>query len=207
MMDISDAAYAFCENLLEFPRVIEFKAIRKVLMDEASRLNVNIRKSHYKNPVRKISATFKDLNFVHYQHNKFLVYPASLKMEDMVIQNYEMNCELQSMQCSASENENNVIKVAKLLHGEIENQTSQMSWPPQESELDLAKTESYIPHLINVFFTMLVSGQHIVSDSSRTERTLETLKFISTRPHVYCLKWYYKNDKECSLSISGDITV
>ena len=94
---------------------------------QASKLNVlNIPESHYKKLVRKISTTFNDLNFVHYQHNKVLVYPASLKMEDMVIQN-EMNCELQSMQCSASENENNVIKVAKLLHGEIKNQTPQMS--------------------------------------------------------------------------------
>ena len=84
------------------------------------------------------------------------MYPASLKMEDMVVQNYEINCELQSMQCSASENENNVIKVVKLLHGEIKNQTPQMSWPPQENELDPAKTESYIPHLRNVFFTVLM---------------------------------------------------
>ena len=148
LMDIYDVVYAFCENLLEFPRVIEFKTIRKVMMDEASKLNVNIPESHHKNLARKISATFKDLNFVHYQHNKVLMYPASLKMEDMIIQNYEMNCELQSMQCSARENENNVTKVAKRLHGEIKNQTSQMSWLPQESELDPAKTESYIPHLL-----------------------------------------------------------
>ena len=154
-------------------RVIEFKTIRKVMMNETSKLNVNIPESHYKNRVRKISATFKNVNFVYYQHNKVLVYPASLKMEDVVIQNYEMNCELQSMQCSASENENSVIKVAQLLHGEIKNQTPQMSWPPQESELDPAKTESYIPHLLNIFFTVLISGQHIDSDSSRTEKTLK----------------------------------
>ena len=76
------------------------------------------------------------------------------------------------MQCSATENENNVIKVAKLLHDEIKNQTPQMSWPPQESELDPAKAESYIPHLLNVFFSVLISGQCIDSDSSRTEGTL-----------------------------------
>ena len=128
-------------------------------MDEASKLNINIPESHYKILVRKISATFKDLNFVHYQHNKLLVYLPSSKMEDIVIQNYEMNCELQSMQWSANENENNVIKVAKLLHSKIKNQTPQMSWLPQESELDPAKTESYIPHLLTVFFTVLISGQ------------------------------------------------
>ena len=48
MMDIYDTVYAFCENLLEFPRVIEFKTIRKVMMDEASKLNVNIPESRYK---------------------------------------------------------------------------------------------------------------------------------------------------------------
>ena len=123
MIDICDTVYTFCENLLECPRVIQCKTIRKVMMDEASKLNVNIPGPHYKNLLRKISATFKDLNFVHYQHNKVLVYPASLKMEDIVIMNYEMNCGLQSMQCSASKNGNNVIKVAKLLHGKIKNQT------------------------------------------------------------------------------------
>ena len=59
MMDIYDAVYAFCENLVEFPRVIEFETIRKVVMDEASKLNVNILEAHYKNLVRKISATSK----------------------------------------------------------------------------------------------------------------------------------------------------
>ena len=100
MMNIYDADYAFCEHLLEFPRVIEFKTIRKIIMDEASKLNVNIPESHHKNLVRKISVTFKYLNFVHYQHNKVFMYQTSLKMEDMVIQTYEMNCELQSVQCS-----------------------------------------------------------------------------------------------------------
>ena len=99
MIDICDTVYTFCENLLDCPRVIQCKTIRKVMMDEASKLNVNIPESHHKNLLRKISATF---NFVHYQHNKVLVYPASFQMEDIVIQNYEMNCELQSMQCSAS---------------------------------------------------------------------------------------------------------
>ena len=48
MMDIYDAVYAFWENLLEFPRVIEFKTIGKVMMDQASKLNVlNIPESHY----------------------------------------------------------------------------------------------------------------------------------------------------------------
>ena len=61
IMDIYDAVYAFCENLLEFPRVIEFKTTRKVMIDEASKLNVNIPESHYKNLVTKISATFREL--------------------------------------------------------------------------------------------------------------------------------------------------
>ena len=61
MMDIYDAVYAFFENLFEFPRVIEFNTIRKVMVDEASTLNVNIPESHYKNLVRKASATVKDL--------------------------------------------------------------------------------------------------------------------------------------------------
>ena len=81
-------------------------------------------------------------------------------MEDIVIQNYEMNCALQSMQCSASKNGNNVIKVAKLLHGKIKNQTPQMSWPPQESELDPSKTESYIFHLLNVFFSVNIGSTY-----------------------------------------------
>ena len=57
--------------------------IRKVMVDEASKLNVTVPESHYKNLIRKISATFKNLTFLHYQHNKVLVDPSSLKMEDI----------------------------------------------------------------------------------------------------------------------------
>ena len=100
----------------------------------------------------------------------------------MVVQNYEIICELQSMQCSVSENENNVNTLVKLLHGGVKNQTSQMSWPPQVSELDPAKTEFNIPHLLNIFFTVLMPGQHIDSYSSRTERTLRLRNSFAQDP-------------------------
>ncbi len=120
--------FVFCQNIIECPRVIEFQDIRNLMSSEARRLNVNIPESHYKNLLRKMSGKFSNqLNFVYYQHNKVLVYPGSLKVEDLVIQNYELNRELLSVQSAENEPENSICHVAQLLHRGIKCLPQQMT--------------------------------------------------------------------------------
>ena len=129
-----DAVYSFCEDLIANPRVIEFKEIRKLLSDEADKLGISVPDSHSKNVMRKMSNMFEELQFVSYKHNKVLVYPITLEMQNAIIENFELNSELK-LTSSKSDNEDNVIQVAKLLNGAIKNKQPQMSWPPTEEDL------------------------------------------------------------------------
>ena len=105
----------------------------------------------------KTNNIFEELHFVSYQHNKVLVYPISLEMQNVIIENFELNSVLK-LTSSKSDNEDNVIQVAKLLKGAINNQQPQISWPPTEEDLKADEISSYIPHLKDIFFTLLISG-------------------------------------------------
>ena len=91
-------------------------------------------------------------------------------MRNAIIENFELNSELK-LATSKSDNEDNVIQVAKLLNGAIKNQQPQMSWPPTEEDLKADKISSYIPHLLDIFLTVLISGQSLESTESKAERT------------------------------------
>ena len=113
---------------------------------------------------------FPELRFVHYQYNKALVYPETLPMDEIVLNNFMLKSELQAINVDKSEDD--VIRVARLLHSEVKRHQAQMSWPPYENELTPDKVSSYIPHLLDVFLTGLISGHSLNSDKSKTERTL-----------------------------------
>ena len=64
-----------------------------------------------------------------------------------------------SVQSTENEPENSVCHVAQLLHREIKSLPQQMTWPPQENEVETDRIESYISYLLNVFYTVLISGK------------------------------------------------
>ena len=125
-----EAVEEFCRELIRSPRVVEFKTIRKVMSDEAEKLGAELSSSSCKNLLRKISTRFKELNFFHQLHNNVLVYPNSLKVEDLILQNSKMKSELETMNHSMGDDTASVIKVAKILHDTILAHPEQMSWPP-----------------------------------------------------------------------------
>ena len=65
-----------------------------------------------------------------------------------------------------------MIKISRLLNNEIKDLNPQMSWPPKEDDLKPSRTNDYIPHLLDVFLTVLISGKSLDSESSSTERTI-----------------------------------
>ena len=46
-----------------------------------------------------------------------------------------------------------------------------MSWPPTEEDLKADKIGSYIPHLLDIFCTVLISGQSLENMKTTAERT------------------------------------
>ena len=63
----------FCSDLIKSPRVVEFKMIRKIMSDEAQKVDIEILQSDYKNLIRKISNRFEELQFVQNSPNNVLV--------------------------------------------------------------------------------------------------------------------------------------
>ena len=128
-----EAVYAFCETVISNPRVVEFKEIRKVLADEAERLGVAVTQSQYKNLLRMVSSKFKELEFINYQQNKVLVYPSNLKMESLMIDNFELQSDLnRANQTSLGGDSKTVMNAAKVLDEKIKNHSVEMPWPPEE---------------------------------------------------------------------------
>ena len=50
------------------------------------------------------------------------------------------------------------------------------SMPPKEDDLKPSRTDDYIPHLLDVFLTALISRKSLERESSTTERKKERLK-------------------------------
>ena len=58
------------------------------------------------------------------------------------------------------------------INDEIKDLNPQMSWPPKEDDLKPSRTTDYLPHLLDVFLTALITGKSLNSESSSTERTI-----------------------------------
>ena len=100
------------------------------------------------------------------------MYPNTLAIDKAVLDFFEFKTELVPLQGPRSDDEENVIKIAQLLNNEIKDLNPQMSWLPKEDDLKPSRTNDYIPHLLDVFLIVLISGKSLDSESSCTERTI-----------------------------------
>ena len=77
-------------------------------------------KSSYKNLLRLVSKKFEQLMFLNYQRNNVLVYPSALKLEAVVVENFELK----------KEDLETVINTAKILNEKIKYHPHAMACPP-----------------------------------------------------------------------------
>ena len=179
-----ETVYQFCQELINSSKVTEFKEIRKIMQEESKIQGVEIPLSDYNNLIRKLSNKFEELRFIHQEHNKVLVFPATLKVEDLVSEYYNLKCELDSLNTTQNDDERAVINVAKKINAEIKSLVSPMSWPPKEQDLHPEKTLLYIPHLLDIFCMVTISGKVNENDSNRSERAI-CLKNSIAQDFVY----------------------
>ena len=106
-------------------------------------------------------------------------------MDEVVLNNFMLKSELQALKVE-DKSEHDVIRVARMLHSEVKSHQAQMSWPPNEHELTPEKNPLYIPHLLDVFLAVLISGHPLSSDKSITEKTLR-LKESFAQDIVFCV--------------------
>ena len=100
------------------------------------------------------------------------MYPNTLAIDKAVLHFFELKTELEALQGPKRNDEENVIKAARLLNNEIKNLNPQMSWPPKEDDLIPSRINAYIPHLVDLFLTVLISGKPLDSENCCTERTI-----------------------------------
>ena len=89
-----------------------------------------------------------------------------------------------------------MIKTALLINNEIKDLEPQMSWPPKEDDLKPSEAKDYIPYLLDVFFTVLISGKSLDSESSRTEKTMRLKESFGQDIVFYCYEWGCANSKK-----------
>ena len=53
-----------------------------------------------------------------------------------------------------------------------------MSWPPKEDDVKPSRANDYIPYLLDVFLTVLISGKSLDSESSKTEKTIRLKEYF-----------------------------
>ena len=152
--------------------MVEYKVVKELFLNKARELGVTVSESDKKNLMRKVSNMFPEINFVTHQYNKMLMYPNTLAIGKTVLDFLELKTKLESLKGPRSDDEKNVIQIARLINDEIKDLHPQMSWPPKEDDLKPSRTTDYIPHLLDVFLTVLITGKSLDSDSSSTERTI-----------------------------------
>jgi hypothetical protein len=123
--EVYEAVYSFCEALISNP-----KEVRNVLSDEADKLDVVVTQSQYKNLLRLLSNKFEQLVFRNYQQNNVLMYPSTLKLETVVVENFELKSDVAN-QTSLDENSKTVINAAKILNEKIKYHPRAMACPPR----------------------------------------------------------------------------
>lgn len=154
------------------PELVEYKDVKKLFLNKARELGVTVSKSDKKNLMRKVSSMFPEINFITHQYNKMLMYPNTLAIGKTVLDFLELKTKLESLKGPRNDDEKNVIQIARLINDEIKDLNRQMSWPPKEDDLKPSRTTDYIPHLLDVFLTVLITGKSLDSKSSSTERTI-----------------------------------
>ena len=133
---LHEATESYYRKLIRSPRVVEFRSTRKVMSDKAESLHTEVPPSAYKNLIRKVSTDFKgQLNFIQQPANNTMVYPCNLTIEDLVIDNYKLKCEQESMKEIIDDKEKTAIKVGKTLDKLVNDHSPLMSCPPKVSDL------------------------------------------------------------------------
>ena len=84
------------------------------MYDKEGRLHIEISPLTYKDWIRKVSVDFKgQLIFIQQSANNTLVYPCTVTIEGLFIDNYKLKSEQQSMKEFVDDEEKVTIKVVK----------------------------------------------------------------------------------------------
>ena len=101
------------------------------------------------------------------------------------INNFELQSDLNRANLtSLGGDSKTVMNAAKVLNEKIKNHSVEIPWPPKEKDLGSNNVAEYIPELLDIFCTILLSGQALDRDKSKSNRVVR-LKNLQTQDTVY----------------------
>jgi len=59
---VYEAVYCLCKELIAYPDIIKYKAVKDLFLNKASELGESVSESHKKNLMQKLSAKFPEIN-------------------------------------------------------------------------------------------------------------------------------------------------
>lgn len=144
----------FLVELYEKPDVVLLSKLQDILL-------INSEKKNLKRNIENRTNHFK---FTKYGQT-YLVYPITLKFEDLVVKCYELKQKINHIEGLTSE-QKIVTQAANIVKNEIKNSEYQMSWPPTTDELDMSNFINP-PNLETFLVTLFNDGDQ---ESNRVSR-------------------------------------
>lgn len=137
-------------ELFDNPKVEVFKNIQSKCENDSERKNL-------KRKVEKKTDMFRFLNV----GKELLIYPTSLKVDDLVVPYYETKKTVEKLQ-KLVDVEKSIKNTALFLRKEITDTSYEMQWPPRADDL---KFERFIiPTHLDSFLTVLLSSNEVITD-------------------------------------------
>ena len=112
-------------GLCDKPTAVPFKRLKELVTTPSEKKNLR----------RAIENRTDCYNFVKIE-KEFLIYPTSLKMDDIAKTYYQISLQLEKLQKMKSK-EKVVWQSARIIREEIKNVSYRMSWPPTSKDLDV----------------------------------------------------------------------
>ena len=112
-------------DLYDKPTAVLFKRLKELVTTPSEKENLR----------RAIENRTDCYNFVKIE-KEFLIYPTSLKMDDIAKTYYQISLQLEKLQKMKSK-EKVVSQSARIIREEIKNVSYRTSWPPTSKDLDV----------------------------------------------------------------------
>ena len=171
-VDESEEAFELVKEKLKYlyeqPDIIEFTTICDVYESDLHQKSIDNKSitSLKKNLRRKIMNNLVGFNFIDV-NRRYFVYPETLKIDNVVVRFLELKNEIDSIM-RLKDVEKNILNTTITLRNEIQNLNSEMSWPPQASELSVERL--VLPIRLDFFLDNLLRGMKTREDSNRVDR-------------------------------------
>lgn len=164
--------WKFLGDLFDNPQVVLFKRLQTMVDSVSGRKNLR----------RKIESQTDCYKFVNVGKD-LLIYPTSLKIDDIVTKHHQISLQLQKLQNMGSE-QKCVFESARIIRKEIKSVKYRMPWPPNPKDLEVSSFKNSI-HL-DSFLNQLLS-----SNEGDTSNRVARLKLSFGQDLTYAGKILY----------------